>query len=110
MVEPWSTRRNIPVRSVGIKSEEFLTKSNEPCLRFVAATCCGRGVAFTSTSTRLENHQTVSNLFLLLQVHNRMTMEEYGRLMVNYKDTPAEQQQKQTRQMSYVESNIDWWV
>ena len=44
------------------------------------------------------------------QVHNRMTMEEYGRLMVNYKDTPAEQQQKQTRQMSYVESNIDWWV
>ena len=39
-----------------------------------------------------------------------MTMEEYGRLMVNYKDTPAEQQQKQTRQMSYVESNIDWWV
>ena len=45
-----------------------------------------------------------------LQVHNRMTMEEYGRLMVNYKDTPAEQQQKQTRQMSYVESNIDWCV
>ena len=45
-----------------------------------------------------------------MQVHNRMTMEEYGRLMVNYKDTPAEQQQKQTRQMSYVESNIDWWV
>ena len=44
------------------------------------------------------------------QVHNRMTMEEYGRLMVNYKDAPAEQQQKQTRQMSYVESNIDWWV
>ena len=44
----------------------------------------------------------------LLQVHNRMTMEEYGRLMVNYKDTPAEQQQKQTRQMSYVESSIDW--
>ena len=39
-----------------------------------------------------------------------MTMEEYGRLMVNYKDAPAEQQQKQTRQMSYVESNIDWWV
>ena len=37
-----------------------------------------------------------------------MTMEEYGRLMVNYKDAPAEQQQKQTRQMSYVESNIDW--
>ena len=45
---------------------------------------------------------------ILLQVHNRMTMEEYGRLMVNYKDTPAEQQQKQTRQMSYVESSIDW--
>ena len=45
-----------------------------------------------------------------MQVHNRMTMEEYGRLMVNYKDTPAEQQQKQTRQMSYVESNIDWSV
>jgi hypothetical protein len=41
------------------------------------------------------------------QVHNRMTMEEYGRLMVNYKDTPAEQQ-KPSRQMSYVESNIDW--
>ena len=48
--------------------------------------------------------------FSFLQVHNRMTMEEYGRLMVNYKDTPAEQQQKQTRQMSYVESNIDWSV
>ena len=30
--------------------------------------------------------------------------------MVNYKDAPAEQQQKQTRQMSYVESNIDWLV
>jgi len=44
----------------------------------------------------------------IYQVHNRMTMEEYGRLMVNYKDAPAEQQQKQTRQMSYVESNIDW--
>ena len=57
--------------------------------------------------------KTKTNNFLThfcMQVHNRMTMEEYGRLMVNYKDTPAEQQQKQTRQMSYVESNIDWSV
>eukprot|EP00090_Calanus_glacialis_P045694 TRINITY_DN8651_c0_g1_i1.p1 TRINITY_DN8651_c0_g1~~TRINITY_DN8651_c0_g1_i1.p1 ORF type:complete len:1419 (-),score=222.67 TRINITY_DN8651_c0_g1_i1:288-4544(-) len=44
----------------------------------------------------------------IYQVHNRMTMEEYGRLMTSYKDAPAEPVQKMTRQMSYVESNIDW--
>jgi len=44
----------------------------------------------------------------IYQVHNRMTMEEYGRLMTQYKDAPSEPVQKTTRQMSYVESNIDW--
>ena len=76
----------------------------------MAATCCGREAAFTSTSTRSQNSKPATFFYPFWQVHNRMTMEEYGRLMVNYKDTPAEQQQKQTRQMSYVESNIDWWV
>ena len=78
----------------------------------MAATCYGREAAFTSTSTRFVTQSPLTLLFtdVHVQVHNRMTMEEYGRLMVNYKDAPAEQQQKQTRQMSYVESNIDWWV
>ena len=81
--------------------------------RSVAATFYGREAAFTSTSTRFVTQSPLALLFTKktgAQVHNRMTMEEYGRLMVNYKDAPAEQQQKQTRQMSYVESNIDWWV
>merc|ERR1719481_1901084 len=44
----------------------------------------------------------------IYQVHNRMNMEEYGKLMLNYKEVPAESVQKATRQMSSVESNVDW--
>ena len=99
------------VRRAGLSSVMSKCK-----MRILKLKVCGSHVLWERSSIyqhiyQVSNHsKSASCSDPIPQVHNRMTMEEYGRLMVNYKDAPAEQQQKQTRQMSYVESNIDWWV